>query len=248
MIYPEMWGSEGFMGLPVEARLLWVGLISLADDHGRGKASSAWLKAMIFPLDQYLPHHVHDWLLEINDRGMIRIYHVGGSSYYDIPNWTKYQKLRYLKDSIIPELNGDCTVTAQRLNSDCTKFLLKRDRLGEVRLGEVRMGQENETPRAENGASASPPFDWKPHIERWNTEIAQALGGVPQVQAMPPARIAKLKARLADCPDLWDAILAEAKFLGRWAREGKLLKFDFLMSQGNLVKFIEGNYRDGKEK
>lgn len=246
MIYPEMWGSDSFNMLPIEARLLWVGLISLADDYGRGKASSAGLKAAVFPFDAYLPHQISDWLQQIHNRGMIRLYHNDGSDFYDIPKWDRYQKLRYRKDSLIPELNGNCT----EFPKITEKFPLKREkREKRVRLGEEgkegEVGGNGTTPRAEDGASALPSFDWKPHVDRWNSEVAQALG-VPRILAMPQARISKLKARLKELPELWDAVLAEAKQLGGWARDKQIITFDFLMSQTNLAKFLEGNYRPKK--
>jgi hypothetical protein len=90
------------------------------------------------------------------------------------------------------------------------------------------------------------PFDYQVHIDRWNLEICQALGGVPEVQAMSDKRKAQLRNRLQELPGLWDAIIAEAKHLSRWAKERKILKFDFLMSQSGLIKFIEGNFREEK--
>lgn len=54
MIDPGIWTSEDFANLSMLARLVWVGLISNADDEGRGKANTAYLKSQLFPYDDEL--------------------------------------------------------------------------------------------------------------------------------------------------------------------------------------------------
>ena len=52
MIDPNIWQSEDVAELSMFARLLLIGLISNADDEGRGKANPVFLKSTIFPYDE----------------------------------------------------------------------------------------------------------------------------------------------------------------------------------------------------
>ena len=50
MIDPNIWESEDFSKLSVLARLVFIGIFSNADDDGRGRGKSAYLKSIIFSL------------------------------------------------------------------------------------------------------------------------------------------------------------------------------------------------------
>lgn len=51
MIDPAIWTDEKFGALSVLSKLLFIGLVSNADDDGRGNASSNYLKAVLLPYD-----------------------------------------------------------------------------------------------------------------------------------------------------------------------------------------------------
>ena len=101
-IHPQIWRSPEFVGLPPTARLMFIGCITTADDHGRRRAEPELLKADIFPLNPEIgktPLIKLRGLLE--KAGLVRIY--GDGRYMDIPNWSKYQNPKYQKPSKIPE-------------------------------------------------------------------------------------------------------------------------------------------------
>ncbi len=103
-IYPDIWRSEQFLALSIEARLLFIGIFSTADDVGRRKASAASLKVEVFPLDHVAPDHVLAWRNEIAHQGMIRLYvDKHGVEVLDIPTWTKFQKPKHKSPSRLPE-------------------------------------------------------------------------------------------------------------------------------------------------
>ena len=54
MIDPQIWVIEDFSKLSFLSRLIWIGLISNADDEGRGKANISYLKSQLFPSDEDL--------------------------------------------------------------------------------------------------------------------------------------------------------------------------------------------------
>ena len=54
MIDPSIWINEDFGTLTNLAKLVFIGLFSIADDEGRGKASPAYIKAVLFPYNDDL--------------------------------------------------------------------------------------------------------------------------------------------------------------------------------------------------
>ena len=51
MIDPGIWRSKGFLRVSREARLLFIGMITFADDCGYGEADPMALRVSIFPGD-----------------------------------------------------------------------------------------------------------------------------------------------------------------------------------------------------
>ena len=107
-IHPKIWMSEQVMELSLEARLLFIGLFSTADDAGRRKASPVSIKAEIFPLDSIDLDTIDRLLLEVAGQSLIRLYSdTDGCPIMDIPSWAKYQNPRYKKDSELQEYAED---------------------------------------------------------------------------------------------------------------------------------------------
>ncbi|MFQ5443008.1 MAG: hypothetical protein ACE5EK_00175 [Nitrospinales bacterium] len=107
MIYPDMFTDSRFMDLSIQAKLLWIGLIVFADDHGRGRANLKVLKALIFTGHDIDLATIGENLGEISAKSMIKLYRVGEENYYCLPKWLKYQKLRHPKNSIYPGFAPD---------------------------------------------------------------------------------------------------------------------------------------------
>lgn len=106
MIHTEIWQSKQVASLSLQARLLHIGLITLADDDGRLKGDAALLRAQIFPRDADIEvKDVETWLQEIVDNKLVVRYEVDDEAYLAHPNWTKYQTLRSdrKRDSNIPQ-------------------------------------------------------------------------------------------------------------------------------------------------
>mgnify|MGYP003147751644 CR=1 FL=1 len=92
MIDPSIWTSEKFVGLSRAARLLFIGIFSLADDYGRIKAAPLWLKLNVFPADADTIEEIGAYLLEICDSGLALPYTHEGRAYLVLPGWTETQK------------------------------------------------------------------------------------------------------------------------------------------------------------
>lgn len=108
MIDPGLWVDEGFVELSMGARLLWIGLISMADDHGRGMAGPKSIKAQIFASDDTTLEEIDAWKTEVAARMQIHFYGVGNREYYSLDRWKTYQYVHSPKPSTHP----DCSVTA----------------------------------------------------------------------------------------------------------------------------------------
>jgi hypothetical protein len=99
-IKPEFPQSESMGRVSREARLLFVLLWPVCDDHGRTRASSRMLASTLFPYDDGEEGRVRTsgadvgrWLDELERESCIRRYEADGSTYLEICNWLKHQKI-----------------------------------------------------------------------------------------------------------------------------------------------------------
>ncbi|MBQ5588007.1 MAG: hypothetical protein IIU73_05260 [Selenomonadales bacterium] len=74
---------------------LWVGLITQADDAGRGDARPAIIKGRVFALRERVALKDIDVSLHaLAAYGCVILYEIGGRPYYAFPNWTEHQRVR----------------------------------------------------------------------------------------------------------------------------------------------------------
>lgn len=99
-IKPEFWEDEKLGKVSRDARLLFVGLISLADDDGRLRANPTLIRAQVFPYDTKTD--VSAWLEELSRARRIILYQADGESYAEIPKFNKHQKIDRPSPSKLP--------------------------------------------------------------------------------------------------------------------------------------------------
>lgn len=93
-IKPEIWGSSQIMNVSRDARLLFVGMITQADDAGRGSADARKLRGQIFPGDDDLTLDALSQLLaELERERLVVLYEVDGDLLFALPTWSKHQKI-----------------------------------------------------------------------------------------------------------------------------------------------------------
>lgn len=92
-IKPEFPQSESMGRVSRDARLLFVNLWTICDDHGRTRAHSRMLASLLFPYDEDAGTGVPVWLAELEKEGCIRRYEVDGAQYLQVMQWTKHQKI-----------------------------------------------------------------------------------------------------------------------------------------------------------
>lgn len=94
MISPEIWESSSFSKLTDFAKLIFIGLISNADDEGKGKANPGYIRSKLFPNDE--ERRVTDIKKALSDIALtmsITFYEVNGDSLYLLTNWARWQKI-----------------------------------------------------------------------------------------------------------------------------------------------------------
>lgn len=117
-IKPELWQSPEVMNLSHSARLLFLGLITQADDEGIGSADPRKLKAVIFGGDDITLADLATWLEEIAGQRLAVLYEVDGfGRLYLLPSWSDHQKVpkptptryAYPVDNLLPERYRNAT-------------------------------------------------------------------------------------------------------------------------------------------
>lgn len=107
-IKPSFFLNEDIVELPCEARLLFIGMWTLADREGRLENRPKKIKMSLFPADDI---NVSEQLSSISKYGFIELYNVDGTDVIQIKNFVKHQTPHGLeKDSELPDRNGIYTV------------------------------------------------------------------------------------------------------------------------------------------
>lgn len=104
---PEIWADEAVGHLDTWERLLFIGLITMADDEGRLRALPAAITGHCFPYDEVAPKRLRKWLLALHATGLIVFYECEGTPYVEICGWTKHQKINRPAESNLPAANAE---------------------------------------------------------------------------------------------------------------------------------------------
>lgn len=107
MIDPGIWTDDGFLRLSIPARMLWIGLISHADDDGRGSADCQTLKAKVFPVDDMPNVTVAGLRDELQTNMRVTFYELEGREFYQLDRWKSHQFVKDKKNSTVPEAPSD---------------------------------------------------------------------------------------------------------------------------------------------
>lgn len=152
MIAPEIWADGKFGRLDPFAQIVFVGLISNADDDGRGQGSASFLFSRLFPYASRNTKKMERALETIAAKGLIHRYEHGDEQYYCLPNWRKHQKISHRIESSYPKCptctNGEAppkpfqneagNVPAESRTGQSSQGQLsqEKDKIEESRLGQ----------------------------------------------------------------------------------------------------------------
>ncbi len=145
MIDPDFWIDEKLGQCTRDERLLFMGLISNADDEGKGRANPKLIKSAVFPYDDDISaESVGKMMGELAEKGIAMIYEADGQEFYWLPNFLKHQKINRPAPSKIP----DCE-NSSKFNEDSSKSNEDSQKIDEDSLrthaqgkGKERKGKE----------------------------------------------------------------------------------------------------------
>lgn len=100
---PEIWADERIGDLSHGARLLFLGLITMADDEGRFRAPTNAILGHIFPHDPEAQRRLRGWVGEVKDSGLVLFYVVDEKPYGAFRHWKRHQKINRAVPSRLPD-------------------------------------------------------------------------------------------------------------------------------------------------
>ena len=108
-IKPDFFLDTELANLPLQARVVFIGLWCQADRDGRLEDNPKKLKAQIFPYDKVDMDKI---LKMLTSKPFIYRYSIDSKRYIQIAKWTVHQRCHHSEQpSTIPPYNGDITVT-----------------------------------------------------------------------------------------------------------------------------------------
>lgn len=229
MIDPNIWQSEDFGKLSNLAKVVFIGLFSLADDEGRGRANPVYLRSTLFPYNEKMRStDVEVALSEISRNMSIVFYSCDGNNYYNLLSWNTFQKIDKPTDSKIPAFDENDITIRRLFDEDSSK---PRRTLSPKRKEDNRKEIEEKRIR----------------IKDIYNEYCTKL---PQVQKLTEKRCQAIDKFLKDFDEeqfTKICIIANSTgFLIGENEKGWKADFDFLMRIDKATNVLEGKYSNKK--
>ena len=251
-IKPEMWDSEKLGRCSALARLNFVGLISLADDEGRGRGGPRLLFGRLHAYAEDVDQaKCFKGFEELEKVGLVRFYEVDRCRYYLIPGWDHNQKIEKAKLSKLPApIDGEISLLDKSTNRERRvgdESLKEEGHAGEG-VGPARR-QRGVGPRTKDQGSGIKDQEGSEQIASlWNDTAHKNLA---RVGTITEKRKDLLRKRWKENPnsEYWvkviKAINASAFLIGERKGSTWRANLDWLIrNQENTVKVLEGEYAD----
>ena len=117
-VKPEFWSDEKVGTLKRDERLLFLGLLNLADDDGVLKATPAFIKGQLFAYDEDLTiADVRSWLEALVTAKMLMPFDHNNEKFFLIRTFKAHQKINRPTPSKIPKNIIENILNAQSLNT-----------------------------------------------------------------------------------------------------------------------------------
>lgn len=97
-----IWTNPKYVRCSIPARLLFIGLVTEADDEGRLAGNAVEIKLLIFPADNFATPQIETWLRELDAVSLILRYQAEGRPFIEIPKFCEHQDSRHRIPSKIP--------------------------------------------------------------------------------------------------------------------------------------------------
>lgn len=105
-VKPSFWGDADVCRVSRDARLLMIGLISMADDEGRFLGSVAAINGYVYPNDDLASTKVRRWLDELARMKLVHLYSIDGIAYGCFLSWRGHQRISHPQPSPLPPPQG----------------------------------------------------------------------------------------------------------------------------------------------
>jgi hypothetical protein len=179
-IKPEFWRSSDISKLPIEDRLLFIGLWSYVDDNSVGVDKLAAIAADLFADDlendaRETFARVSRGLLNLSESGRIVRYTVDGTPYLRITNWAKHQRIDKPAKARYPLDDAENATIRESVARGTESFAPGTGEQGNRGTGEqgsVVASQPQPTTRGENGTRIPPNFTASAQMIRWAQDNA----------------------------------------------------------------------------
>jgi hypothetical protein len=99
---PEIAQSATLGRVPRDARLCFILLFTLADDHGRMRGDPLLIASLLFPYDRDARELIVGWLESLVREGAVQWYEAGGQLYLQIAKWASHQRVEKPRPSTFP--------------------------------------------------------------------------------------------------------------------------------------------------
>jgi len=99
---PETWADEKIGRLSRDARLLFIGLITMADDDGRFRALPSAILGHVFPYDDDAARRLDKWMGELEAQRLVVRYEADGFTYGSLNGWARHQRINRASISELP--------------------------------------------------------------------------------------------------------------------------------------------------
>lgn len=237
MIDPAFWRSETMVQLTKEQRLLFLGLISNADDQGRLRAHPSLIRSDVFPFEDDPLDKIEADIQAIAATGSILVYEIDGLSYIQIVNWWVYQRPKWAWPSEMPPppdwadrmryRAGNQAVKTNWDGHDDTKddapddsgTAVEPERNGDETIAEPapsgsNSGSGSGSSKEEHAADAAPPPPEKPKRQRKPTERDKRIAALEkafcEISGLPPPASNTQKQKRAAAQAWWNPLQAIA--------------------------------------
>ncbi|MEJ1463340.1 MAG: hypothetical protein RPU15_08695 [Candidatus Sedimenticola sp. (ex Thyasira tokunagai)] len=240
-IKPEFWTSEQVVECSMEARLLFIGLWSFADDAGIHPDSVKQLKMKIFPGDDYRSDDISRMLGELSSNALIEKYSAPTGCFIRVIGWhhQKIDKPSYKYPFITGSIPRTKDEYSQFLEEHSTTIRRGstpgEDRRGVEGIGGDRIGEEKHIRQNENDLGEqqqqldaidpppeqippTPPVNDVPYLEIVKL-YHEMLPDLPRVAKLTETRKRNIKARWREdikSLDSWKkyfSIVADSDFM-----------------------------------
>lgn len=239
-IKPEFWQDELVGSLPRDARLLFIGLWSIADDAGRFRANPKFIRAQLFPYDTDVD--VEACLRCLEGAGRIQRYESDGQAFGWVRHFNDHQRIEKPKASTLPAPPKTKAGIHPRPIQD--ESATHPGRNGVEGSGVEWKGEEPaKTPSAPADLPESD-FDVPGLQALWNEAAHSSL---PRWQETSKKRSATAKARLREKPGrvYWEKVILRVNastFCRGENDKGWRASPDWILQPDVCAKVLEGKY------